>query len=78
MVCNFTPVPRFGYRLGAPVGGYYRELFNSDASAYGGSNLGNIGGVQAEDEPWQDFPYSLSLTLPPLAVVILKPDSQTG
>ncbi len=78
VVCNFTPVPRFGYRLGAPVGGYYRELFNSDASAYGGSNLGNIGGVLAEDEPWQDFPYSLSLTLPPLAVVILKPDSESG
>ena len=78
VACNFTPVPRFGYRLGAPVGGYYQELFNSDAAAYGGSNLGNIGGVQAEDEPWQDFPYSLRLTLPPLGVVILKPDFVIG
>ncbi|MFQ5409442.1 MAG: 1,4-alpha-glucan branching protein GlgB [Anaerolineales bacterium] len=73
VVCNFTPVPRFGYRVGVPADGFYRELFNSDAAAYGGSNLGNVGGVHAVDVPHQDRRYSLELTLPPLAVVVLKP-----
>ena len=72
-VCNFTPVPRRGYRIGVPAPGWYREILNSDAAAYGGSNLGNGGGVQAEPTPWQGFPYSVSLTLPPLAVLFLKP-----
>ena len=72
-VCNFTPVPRHGYRIGVPAPGWYRELLNSDAAIYGGSNVGNGGGVQAEPIPWHGLPYSLSLTLPPLAVLFLKP-----
>ncbi len=71
-VCNFTPTPRFGYRIGVPAGGWYRELLNSDAAAYGGSNLGNGGGVMAEPAPCHGFPCSVSLTLPPLAVLFLK------
>jgi len=70
---NFTPVPRLGYRVGVPVGGYYRELLNSDASIYGGSNLGNIGGTMADAVPANGHSFSLVLTLPPLATVVLKP-----
>jgi len=73
VACNFTPVPRHAYRVGVPRLGYYRELLNSDAEKYGGSNLGNAGGTWAEATPWQGQPCSLELTLPPLAVLILKP-----
>jgi 1,4-alpha-glucan branching enzyme len=73
VVCNFTPIPRHAYRVGAPAPGYYRELLNSDAGVYGGSNLGNAGGAWAEPTPWQGQPYSLALTLPPLSVLMLKP-----
>jgi 1,4-alpha-glucan branching enzyme len=73
VVCNFTPVPRHAYRIGVPRQGYYRELVNSDASEFGGGNLGNAGGVWAEPRPSQGQPHSLALTLPPLAVLILKP-----
>jgi 1,4-alpha-glucan branching enzyme len=72
-VLNLTPVPRQRYRVGTPVPGYYRELLNTDAGAYGGSNLGNGGGVMAEDLAWQGQPHSLVLTLPPLAALVLKP-----
>ncbi len=74
VVCNFTPVPRHGYRVGVPRLGFYREVLNSDGEAYGGSNLGNAGGLPADQAPWQGQPHSLLLTLPPLAVVILKPE----
>ena len=74
-ICNFTPVPRYDYRIGAPAPGYYRELLNSDASVYGGSNLGNGGGVQAEAVPCHGLRASLKLTLPPLAVLFLKKES---
>jgi 1,4-alpha-glucan branching enzyme len=73
VVCNFTPVPRHGYRVGAPAPGFYRELLNSDAAVYGGSNLGNAGGVWAAPTPWQGQPHALTLTLPPLGVLMLKP-----
>jgi 1,4-alpha-glucan branching enzyme len=73
VVCNFTPIPRHGYRVGVPVEGFYRELLNTDAGLYGGSNLGNAGGVMAEPRPWAGQPWSVTLTLPPLAVVVLKP-----
>jgi len=73
-VFNFTPVPRYNYRLGAPRGGFWRELLNSDAKDYGGSGLGNLGGVYADAIPMHDRPCSLSLTLPPLAAVFLKPE----
>ncbi|MBI4443620.1 MAG: 1,4-alpha-glucan branching protein GlgB [Acidobacteria bacterium] len=71
-VCNFTPVPRFEYRVGVPESGYYRELLNSDAAIYGGNNLGNSGGDLAEPIPWHGRPYSLCLTLPPLSVLVLR------
>jgi 1,4-alpha-glucan branching enzyme len=74
VVCNFTPVVREGYRIPAPGPGYYRELLNSDASAYWGSNAGNTGGVHAMEEHWAQSGYVLNLTLPPLGVLILKRD----
>ncbi|HZP62636.1 MAG TPA: 1,4-alpha-glucan branching protein GlgB [Terriglobales bacterium] len=74
IVANFTPVPRKNYRIGVSKGGYWRELLNSDAAAYGGSNIGNGGGVQAEEIPAHGRPFSLCLTLPPLAVLFLKAD----
>ncbi len=74
-VCNFTPVPRSDYRIGVPSGGYYRELLNTDASVYGGGNLGNGGGVNSTAEPCHGFAHSLNLTLPPLSVLFLKNES---
>ncbi len=72
VVCNFTPLPRFNYRIGVPAGGFWRELLNSDAQEYGGSGLGNLGGQEAEPNPHHGRPYSLNLTLPPLAVSFFK------
>jgi len=72
VVCNFTPVPRLGYQLGVPSGGFWREILNSDAAEYGGSGMGNLGGVQAQDESTHGRPYSLRLTLPPLAALFLR------
>jgi len=71
-VCNFTPVPRYQYRLGVPSLGWYREVMNSDAAAYGGSNLGNGGGLTVEPIASHGFANSISLTLPPLSVLYLK------
>ena len=71
VVANFTPVPRHGYRIGVPRPGFYREAVNSDAGLYGGGNLGNMGGVQAEECEAHGHPYCLTLTIPPLATVIL-------
>lgn len=71
-VLNLTPVPRYGYRIGVPKGGFYREILNSDSSIYWGSNIGNYGGVHTDDIPFHERPYSLNLTLPPLSVIILK------
>lgn len=73
VVANFTPVVHESYRVGVPFAGHWAELFNSDADVYAGSNVGNGGGVAAEEESSHGQPYSLNLTLPPLAVVILKP-----
>ncbi len=72
-VFNFTPVPRMDYRIGAPRQGFYREVINSDSAAYGGSNIGVKGGVTAEASPWHNQPCSLSLNLPPLGMLVLKP-----
>ncbi len=66
---NFTPVPRHDYRLGVPESGGYQEIFNSDSSYYGGSNVGN-GWVEAEEIPWMGRPYSISITLPPLSGIV--------
>ncbi len=69
---NFTPVPRESYRLGVPKSGFYTELLNTDAEIYGGSGVGNLGGVTATDEPWHGRPASARIVLPPLATVWLR------
>jgi 1,4-alpha-glucan branching enzyme len=74
VVLNFTPVVRRGYRIGAPQPGTYREVLNSDSRHYGGSDVGNGGGVRARERPWMDLPCSLELTLPPLAGLVLVID----
>ncbi len=72
IVCNFTPVPRYGYRIGVPAGGFWREILNSDAREYGGGGLGNFGGVQAASWGCHGRSHSVTLTLPPLSVLFLK------
>ena len=74
VVANFTPVVRENYRVGVPEPGLYREILNTDSAAYGGSNVGNLGGAQSEPLPWSNLPNSLNLRLPPLAVTIFKLD----
>jgi 1,4-alpha-glucan branching enzyme len=73
IVCNFTPVVRHNYRIGVPREGFYRELLNTDSEAYCGSNVGNQGGIWAQPEHHAGRPFHLSLTLPPLAALFLKP-----
>jgi 1,4-alpha-glucan branching enzyme len=70
--CNFTPVPRRGYRIGVPQAGLYREIFNTDSEMFAGSNVGNLGGVASEAVKFHGRPFSLRVTLPPLAVVAFK------
>ena len=72
VVCNFTPVPRYHYKIGVPRDGSWRELLNSDEKIYGGSGLGNQGGVKADSSACHGKKYSLTLTLPPLGVFFLK------
>jgi 1,4-alpha-glucan branching enzyme len=72
VVCNFTPVPRYNYRIGIPDRGLYREILNSDSSYYEGSNIGNTGEIEAESIFCHNRKFSLNLTLPPLAAVFLK------
>ncbi len=74
VACNFTPVVRYGYRIGVPQAGYYRELLNSDSPDYGGSGVGNLGGLHSEHTQWGVNADSLSLTLPPIGIIILKLD----
>ncbi len=71
-VVNATPVVRYSYRLGVPKPGFYRELINTDAETYGGSNIGNLGGVQTEDVPWMGHEHSILINLPPLATLAFK------
>jgi 1,4-alpha-glucan branching enzyme len=75
VVCNFTPVVREHYRVPVPRAGYYREILNSDAGAYWGSNVGNMGGAHTVDDPWGESGCALSLLLPPLSVLVLKPEA---
>ncbi|MFZ7127605.1 MAG: 1,4-alpha-glucan branching protein GlgB [Desulfobacterales bacterium] len=75
-VFNFTPVPRHNYRVGAPCGGAWRELLNGDAVEYGGSGQGNMGALEAAPIPFHGMAHSLTLTLPPLAVVFFKADKE--
>jgi 1,4-alpha-glucan branching enzyme len=74
-VCNLSPVPRYGYRVGMPLRGRWREALNTDSVFYGGSGEGNLGEVKAEAMPWHDQPFSAELTLPPLGVVWLVPEA---
>jgi len=74
VACNFTPVPREKYAIGVPEPGFYREILNSDAAMFGGSNLGNAGGVMAVETPRHGRPHTISITLPPLAVVVFRPE----
>jgi 1,4-alpha-glucan branching enzyme len=74
IACNFTPVVRRNLRLGAPRAGFWKEIFNSDARDYGGSGQGNLGGVEAAPLGWHNLPACVTLTLPPLAAVALKPN----
>lgn len=69
---NFTPVPRYNYQFGVPYKGYYREILNSDAEIYGGSGMGNQGGVQTVEQPRFLCTDSVFVALPPLAVNIFK------
>jgi 1,4-alpha-glucan branching enzyme len=73
VACNFTPVPRELHRLGVPIEGRWDEILNSDSAAYGGSGVGNLGGMQAEPEPWHGCEWSLPIALPPLATVFFRP-----
>lgn len=74
IILNFTPVPRYGYRVGIPREGAYVECLNSDSEFYGGGNVGNTGRVISEPIPWMGQPFSLNLTLPPLGGIVLKPN----
>jgi 1,4-alpha-glucan branching enzyme len=74
VICNFTPVTHFNYRIGVPRPGYWKELLNSDARDYGGSGQGNLGGTETSEIPFHARPYSLGLTIPPLSIEIFKPD----
>jgi 1,4-alpha-glucan branching enzyme len=72
IACNFTPVPRYQYRIGVPYGGFWDEILNSDGRMYGGSGLGNFGGLEAEEVTHHGRPFSLSITLPPLGIVMFR------
>ncbi len=73
VICNYTPVPRYNYRVGVAEGGFWEEILNSDAAEYGGSGLGNMGGVEASAASFYgNFDHTLSVTLPPLGVVVFR------
>jgi 1,4-alpha-glucan branching enzyme len=71
-VCNFTPVPRPGYRVGVPRAGWWAEAVNTDSALYGGSDVGNAGGVRSQPVSWHGQPHSVLLTLPPLGGLLLR------
>lgn len=72
-VFNFTPVPRFNYRIGVPFHCFYKEILNSDSIKYWGENYGNFGGVYSDEISYQNHPYSINITLPPLGAIVFKP-----
>jgi 1,4-alpha-glucan branching enzyme len=75
VIANLSPVPRYGYRLGLPRSGRWGEALNTDSSYYGGGDVGNLGGVEADPIPWHEQPFSAEVTLPPLATIWLVPDA---
>jgi hypothetical protein len=78
VVCNFTPVIRSNYRVGAPHRGHWTEVLNSDGAEYGGSGVGNYGGVETTPIPSHGRNHSLNLTLPPLGMVVFRPDTEAA
>jgi 1,4-alpha-glucan branching enzyme len=78
VVCNFTPVPRPNYRIGVSHGGFWKEVLNSDATLYGGSGWGNLGGLEAVQIPLHGRTHSLTLTLPPLATLFFTHSSRSS
>jgi len=72
VACNFTPVPRLKYRIGVQWLGHWQEILNSDATIYGGSGQGNLGGLMAEPVPYHGYDQSISVTVPPLAMVMFR------
>jgi 1,4-alpha-glucan branching enzyme len=68
-VANFSGAPHHGYRIGLPSGGHWREVLNSDFEGYGGSGVGNFGGIDAVEEPWHGQPFSATVSAPPLGTV---------
>jgi 1,4-alpha-glucan branching enzyme len=76
VILNLTPVPRQKYRIGLPRPGNWLEVLNSDAAIYGGSNMGNLGGVTAEEQKCHNQPASAELTLPPLSILVFRPEPQ--
>jgi len=72
-ILNFTPVPRHNYRIGVPMRAEFEEILNTDSEWYGGSNLGNLGALECQKQPWMGFEQSIELSLPPLAAVFLRP-----
>ncbi len=75
VILNLTPVVRYHYRIGLPRGGKWREVVNSDAGVYGGSNVGNLGGVMAQESKWHNQNYSAEFTLPPLSIIAFRPEN---
>ncbi|MGH3203187.1 MAG: alpha amylase C-terminal domain-containing protein, partial [Streptosporangiaceae bacterium] len=73
-IANFSAVPHLDYKVGLPAAGRWREVINTDAIVYGGSGTGNLGGIEAEPEPWHGLPASASITVPPLGVLWLTPE----
>jgi 1,4-alpha-glucan branching enzyme len=73
---NFSGEPHHNYRIGLPAAGRWREMLNTDAADYGGSGVGNLGAVEAVNEPWHGRPASAVFNLPPLGVLLLAPDSR--
>jgi len=69
---NMTPMPREGYRIGVPHAGFYKEVLNSDAAEYGGSGVGNLGGILAETTPWHGLPHSILVKMPPLGAIAFR------
>ena len=77
VLINFTPIPRHNYKVGVPAAGYYIERLNTDSSLYGGSNLGNVGGVYSQPGQCHGESQFISVTLPPLGMLVLKPVAGT-
>ena len=74
-IANFSALPHQEYRLGLPQAGRWREVLNTDAAIYGGSGVGNLGVIEAVPEPWHGRPASATITLPPMGVLWLTPES---